>query len=100
MKKHITKYYESDGLITCTFEILDIENDGLVNLFIHKIKREYKERWIKMLLIKGRNIKCQLWLSSIDCGDGEIKEFKKNVIRDLMNKEFIWSQETIKGDGN
>jgi hypothetical protein len=40
MKKHITKYYESDGLATCTFEILDIETDELVDRLINRIKRD------------------------------------------------------------
>lgn len=101
MKKHITKYYESDGLVTCTFEILDIETDRLVSLYVEKIKKEYPSKWIEMLLVKGKNIKCELWLSDIDCGKKEIKKFKKTIINDLLyQKEFIFADETIRGDGS
>jgi hypothetical protein len=54
-----------------------------------------------MLVIKGKNIKCDLWLLSIENSIEEINNFKKNAINDLIyQKEFIFADETIIGDGS
>jgi len=100
MKKHITKYYESDGLVTCTFEILDIETDELIDRLLSRIRRDYKEKWIAMLLVKGRNIKCKLWVSGNKNSYMEINNFKTTAINDLIDRDFIFADETIRGDGS
>jgi hypothetical protein len=53
-----------------------------------------------MLLVKGRNIKCKLWVSDIKSSSMEINNFKTTAINDLMDRDFIFADETIRGDGS
>ena len=102
MIKHITRYRESEDIVTMTFEILNIKDDDTVNFYLDKIKNKYKENWIELLLVKGKNIKCELTVWVINDTEEEkedVKNCKGKLIQDLVKEGFVYGEETIRGDG-